>query len=103
MTFGTYRLRPQAEADLDAHARYIAENELDAALRLYDRTQVTLQMLADMPAMGTLYQTERAELLGIRFAPIKDYPRYLVFYRPEDGFIDVIRILHARVDKDRWL
>lgn len=99
MTVGKYKLRSGVEADLDGYARYIAKDSLIAARRLYDKAQETLQMLADMPLMGTPYRAIRNKSSGIRFAPIKDYPNHLIYYRPQDGFIDVLCILHARMDK----
>lgn len=100
MTAGIYRLRPRAETDLDGYAHYIARDNLVAARRFYDRAQETFQMLADTPLMGTLHQAMRDKSSGLRFAPIKSYPNYLIYYRPKDGFIDVVRILHARMNRD---
>ena len=82
------------------YAHYIARDNPLAARRLYDRARETFQMLADMPLMGAPYQALRGELSNIRFAPIKGYPNYLVFYRPGNGFIDVLCILHGKMDKD---
>ena len=98
-----YTILPQAEADLDAHARAIASDNLDAGLRLYDRAEETYQMLSGMPHMGTLHQTIKPALMGIRYVPIKAFPRYLVFYQPTDETVAIIRVLHVRMDKDGWL
>ena len=98
-----YQIRPQAEADLDGHARNIARDNLEAGLRLYDLAEETYQMLTDMPFMGAIYHTNKSALMGIRYMPIKGFSRYLVFYKPIDGGVDIIRILHARMDKDGWL
>ncbi len=68
-----YQIRPQAEADLDGHARNIARNNLDAALRLYDLAEETYQMLGKMPYIGAIHHTARSELMGMRYAPIKEY------------------------------
>jgi len=98
-----YQIRPQAEADLDDHARYIARDDLAAGLRLYDLAEETYEMLCDMPFMGAMYHTTDSQLFGTRYLPINDFPRYLVFYKPENKTIDIIRVLHARTDKDMWL
>ena len=37
MTVNIYKLRPEAEADLDGYAAYIAKENLDVADRLYER------------------------------------------------------------------
>ncbi len=98
-----YQIRPQAEADLDGHARNIARNNLEAGLRLYGLAEETYQLLGDTPYMGAIYHTNKSELMGIRYMPIKGFSRYLVFYKPEDNGVEIIRVLHARMDKDGWL
>lgn len=103
MTQLRFQIRPQAAADLDGHARNIARDNLEAAFSLYDKAEETYEMLGKMPHMGALHQTIKSDLMGIRYAPIKDYPHYLVFYRPIEHGVDIIRILHARMDKDGWI
>jgi len=98
-----YQIRPQAEADLDGHARNIARDNLEAGLRLYDLAEETYQMLKDMPFTGAIYHTNKSGLMGMRYMPIKGFSRYLVFYKPKDGGVDIIRVLHERMDKDGWL
>ncbi|MBL4894991.1 MAG: type II toxin-antitoxin system RelE/ParE family toxin [Emcibacter sp.] len=98
-----HRIRPQAEVDLDGHAQYIARDNLEAGLRLYDLAAETYGMLSEIPQMGVVYHTTKPELVGIRYVPIKECSRYLVFYKFVDETIDIIRVLHARMDKDAWL
>ena len=63
----------------------------------------TFEMLSEMPLMGGTYHTTRRDLMGVRYIPIKNYSRYLVSYKPGARTIDIIRVLHARMDKDSWL
>ncbi len=98
-----YLIRPQAETDLDDHARAIAQDNLAAGLRLYDRAAATYKMLCDMPQMGVVYHTTKPDLIGMRYIPIKDYSRYLFFYKVDGQAIDIIRVLHDRMDRDGWL
>lgn len=98
-----YQILPQAEVDLDTHAQNIAKDDLGAGLRLYDVAQETYEMLSDMPHMGVIHHTSRPELIGVRYIPIKQFSRYLVFYKVTDEIITIIRVLHARMDKDGWL
>jgi toxin ParE1/3/4 len=98
-----YQIRPQAEADLDDHARAIAQDNLGAALRLYDLAAQTYKMLCDMPQIGVVYHTTKPDLAGVRYIPIKEYSRYLIFYKADDQTLDIIRVLHDRMDRDGWL
>lgn len=96
-------IRPQAEADLDGYARNIARDDLEAGLKLYDLTAETYEMLRETPQIGVVHHTTKAELVGIRYVPIKEFSRYLIFYKFVDEAVDIIRVLHARMDKDGWL
>ena len=98
-----YQIRPQAEADLDGHARNIARENLEAALSFYDQAEETYELLGGMPYMGAIHQTSKSELMGIRYAPIKGFLHYLVFYQPNDNGVEIVRVLHARMDRDGWL
>jgi len=53
----TLRLRPEAEADIEAIALYIAEDSPSAALRWYDEIHAHCQRIADMPGMVLPGQT----------------------------------------------
>jgi len=98
-----YQIRPQAEADLDGHARVIARDILAAGPKLYDLAAQTYEMLAEMPYMGAIYHTTKPELTGLRCVPIKEFSRYLVFYKPANETVDIIRVFNDRMDKDGWL
>lgn len=56
-----------------------------------------------MPQMGVVYHTTKPDLSGVRYIPIKEYSRYLVFYKVDGQIVDIIRVLHDRMDKDGWL
>jgi toxin ParE1/3/4 len=44
-----------------------------------------------------------AFLAGLRFLPITKFPTYLLFYRPLDDGIELIRVLHGARDIARLL
>ncbi len=98
-----YLIRPQAEMDLDRHVHTIALDNLEAGLRLYDLAAETYEKLSDLPYLGVSYHTDKPELASIRYIAIKEYSRYLVFYKPTGQTVEIIRVLHARMDKDSWL
>ena len=98
-----YRISPRAEADLDRYARHIARDNHEAGLRLYDLARETYEMLCEIPPMGVNYHPAKQQLAGIRYVPVREYSRYLVFYKFTAQAVDIIRLLHARMDKDGWL
>jgi toxin ParE1/3/4 len=82
--------RPRAEADLLDIWRYIAQDNPANADRMLDRIRDTLNRLAVMPFMGQA----RFDLApGLRMFPVG---RYLIFFRPIESGIDVIRVLHGK-------
>lgn len=81
-----------AQHDLDAIFDYIADDNLDAARRFIGLIEEKFILLAASPELGR----ERSELLdGLRSFPVK---RYVIFYRPINGGIEIVRILHGSRD-----
>ena len=99
-----YHVLPSADRDLDAQAGYLMQEAgLETALRFYDAAATTFKKLARMPAMGERHQSTNPRLSGLRVWRIEGFPNHLVFYRPFDGGIEVVRVLHAARDIDRAL
>lgn len=87
--------RPQARLDLKHLYRYIAEfNPQAAAAGIVHEFHAKAQMLAATPAMG---QGVPHLSPGLRRFPVGSY---VIFYRPINAGIDVVRILHAARDTE---
>ena len=96
-------ITPAAENDLVDIWLYIARDNSDAADRVYQAAEHTFQALAATPRMGTLYRSKRAQLAGLRFFPVSEFKNYVVYYREHTQGIEIIRVLHAHMDKQRRL
>lgn len=85
---------PLAREDLKEIGRYIARESqnLAVALRFLDSIEQKLQLYATQPEMG-----QRRPDLGhdVRHFPVGDY---VVFYRPMEAGIEVLRVLHGSRD-----
>jgi toxin ParE1/3/4 len=89
---------------LDDQADYLAAKaSLEIALRFYDDASFTFAKLADMPGIGEGWPSTNARLTGIRVCRIEHFDQYLIFYRPLDDGIEIIRIIHAARDIDAVL
>ena len=92
------RLSPKARGDLDAIWDYTAQRwDVDQAedyLRLLGRS---MNLLAASPELGGRIDDVRK---GYRRFPSASH---VIFYRIKPGHIEVIRILHSRMDADRHL
>jgi toxin ParE1/3/4 len=89
---------PQAQRDLLELADSIAQDSLDAAERFFDAAEEAFHLLAGMPEMGTLCQFQNSEAAGVRVWSIRRFENYLVFYRPIEAGIDVVRVIHGARD-----
>jgi plasmid stabilization system protein ParE len=47
-----YRLTPSAQQDVDRITDFVAEDNVDAALRVYDALEEAFRHLAERPGMG---------------------------------------------------
>jgi toxin ParE1/3/4 len=93
-----YVLSPRAKADLDDIWDYTERNWGAEQAKAYIRLiGAAIQTLATSPARGKACDHIRE---GYRKYPAGSH---VVFFRLTDGVIDVVRILHRRMDFDRHL
>jgi len=85
-------ISPEAEQDLIDIWLYIAEDQPVNADRFLEHLEDHARKLAEFTGMGI----ERSEL-----APnLKSFPvdRYVLFYRPTENGIELVRVLHSSRD-----
>ncbi|NGN41004.1 type II toxin-antitoxin system RelE/ParE family toxin [Mesorhizobium sp. CGMCC 1.15528] len=88
----SYRLAPEAQADIEAIANYIGELNPQAAVKLLRRFVDQWELLATQPYSGA----GREDVLpGIRHLVMGTY---IAFYRVDDGHVLILRILHGKRD-----
>jgi toxin ParE1/3/4 len=93
-----YVLSPKAQADIDDIWSYTVENWGDQQAERYLRgLQRAIEDIAENPDKGRPCDHIRA---GYRKYPVGSH---VLFYRVVDGLIDVVRILHQRMDFERHL
>lgn len=95
---GGYRLTPSAQRDVELLTDFVAEDNLDAALRVHDALEEAFRHLAEMPAIGHTREdlTDR---------PLKFWRvfSYLVVYDPASSPLTVIAVLHSARDVEKLL
>ena len=79
---------------------FIAVENPDAADRFLAALRLSFRTLAQWPEVGPRYQSNRAELAGLRFWPVRRFTNYLIFYRVTAAprRLHIIRILHGARD-----
>jgi toxin ParE1/3/4 len=83
---------PASRSDYDEIWHYVAVRDLAAADRLIDRFDATLEVIASAPRTGRKVEELAADL---RSFPVGNY---LIFYRPLDDGLQLIRVLHGARD-----
>jgi len=89
---------PEAVDDLDGIWDHIALDNMSAADRVLDELHERFALLARNPEIGEL-QPLLAGGTYRRFT----YRNYVIYYRPMDDGIIVIRVLHGARDHERLL
>jgi toxin ParE1/3/4 len=84
-----FRLSPVAERDIRRIARHIAKDNKPAALRWMDEIDAVCELIGENPMIGPSRDHVRR---GLRLFP-KD--QYLVLYKVQDEFVDIIRVVHG--------
>ena len=84
--------RPLAAADILDIWDHIAEDSLDQADRWVDKLDEKLRLIATQPLMGRARHELAADLRSFPFG------RYVIFYRPANTGVQVLRVLHQSRD-----
>ena len=87
-----------ALSDLNEQAKYIQRDSPEAAIRFLAAAETSFQLLATMPELGQRQEFGRAELAELRAWQVRGFENYVIFYRPIERGIEVLRVLHAARD-----
>ena len=88
--------RAAAKRDLIDHFVFLGEHaSVDVAHRFLESANETFSLLADMPEMGASRSFRNPKFASVRMSLVKGLERYLIFYRPFNGGIEVLRVLHG--------
>jgi toxin ParE1/3/4 len=92
-------LQPQAERDITLQTAWlIREAGFDVADRFVAAVARTAELVLATPGMGAPRSYRNPRLAGVRMVPVRDFARYLLFYRPAGDRVNVVRLLHGARD-----
>jgi toxin ParE1/3/4 len=90
-----------ARDDLTALSEYLRQRSPPSALRFLDAAKETFALLASMPGLGEPFALEPPLLQGIRRSAVSSrFPSHIIYYRPLDEGIIVLRVVHGSRDTD---
>jgi toxin ParE1/3/4 len=90
--------RRLAVADLVQIAFHITLESESAAARFLDAAEATFQQLLRSPHLGATGEFRSRHLKGIRRWRVNGFENFLIFYRPVDDGIEIIRVIHGARD-----
>ena len=89
--------RPRADQDIDEIVAFLRKESRAAAVRFLDAVQAAYDLLAEQPAIGSRRHAELCPELPqpLRFHPLTEFPRILVYYLDRPEAIEVLRVWDA--------
>jgi len=94
----SYRLTPEALANVDEIGGFIAEDSVDAAVRVLDALEHAFNQLATTPDIG--HTREDLTDRPVKFWRVYSY---LVVYDPTRDPLAIVAVLHGARDVERLL
>lgn len=91
------RLRARARDDLDTAAAYYDEHAAHMTQAFITAFLVAQKHIAQQPRTGSKKYATRPHLKDLHFWLLTDFP-YAVFYIERTTHIEIVRVLHQRVD-----
>ena len=78
---------------------YVSEGSPATARRFRESAEATFRHLAAMPGLGTRYEAATPGFGELRYVPLPSrFSKYLVFYRPVAGGVEIVRVMHGSRD-----
>ena len=93
--------RQLAIDDIAGHSSYIAESNLDSALRFLDAIEATVDMLCQFPDAGGAVPATRPEAEGLRAKLVNGFGNYVILYFVTAETIDIARVIRGGHEMDQ--
>ena len=89
----------EACQDIEGIFDYLDEHAGESvADRFYDAVIETVERLVRSPNLGERFPTQNPKLQGMRVWRVDGFPQHLIFYRPVDGRLEILRVFHGARD-----
>jgi toxin ParE1/3/4 len=85
-------------ADMWEVVEYLGADDPDVALRFVDRVEATVAGLERMPGIGDAAPFADPRYAGIRRTTVRNFRKYVVYYRERADGIELLRLLHGSRD-----
>lgn len=92
--------RPLAVADAEECAVYLGRDTPDVAFRFLNALEQTISMLAEFSGIGRNREFRNPAHAGLCSFAVTGFRNHLIFFRPLEDGIEVVRVLHGARDLD---
>jgi toxin ParE1/3/4 len=93
------KTRSSADQDIEQGAIHIADFAgVEAGLRFYEACDRAFLLLASQPGIGVAKDFGNPIFAGMRMWRLKGFEEYLIFYRPIQSGIEVMRVVNGSRD-----
>jgi len=95
--------RRQANEDIDSAINYYwHEAGADLALAFTNELEKVIRRISKQPGAGSPRFVHEVGIPALRHAAMGRFP-YLIFYLENESRIEVLRVLHSKMDIPSWL
>lgn len=95
--------RRRADDDIEAAIAYYLEEAGDEiVMDFVNQLEESIRKIARQPASGSPRYGNLLQIPDLRQWPMRRFP-YLLFYIEKENRIELVRVLHSRVDIPAWL
>ena len=88
----------EASQDLAEIFDYLVQRNETVADRFYDAVENTVRQLVRSPYLGERCQFRKTKTKGMRIWQVSGFSNYLIFYRPQNERLEILRVLHGARD-----
>ena len=96
-------IRPAAREDLYEQFLYLADRDRQIAWQFLQAVEATVDTLVDSPDLGIRYESARGRFRDLRVWKANRFKNHLIFYRPTNEGVEIVRIVHGARDYDALL
>ena len=94
----TLDIAEEARFDIAEIGYYFAQQAPGVEERFYLAFNKTICHLASSPNLGERCQFRNPKTKGMRVWQVDGFSNYLIFYRPKDGVLQILRVIHGARD-----
>ena len=85
---------PKARKDIKSFFHHITKDSPVVAYRLLEKIEETHELISSSPKFAPIFEITNPKLAGMRWFPVKDFPKHLIFYIGSETQITIVRVLH---------